>query len=195
MPLENHVIGVCALGNGVELPVKVVAAHVSAYLKLTPQILPRLAHPLYAFSEKRLQYDAGAVLRDLENKRFDNCRKVIAVLDVDLFIPIFTHVYGEARQNGKIALVSTFRLSEKTDGYSPQPAKTLERTAKVALHELGHLFNLEHCHDTRCLMHFSGNLADLDGTPLDYCRYCTTYFRDALRRSSGRTNNTDEHAL
>ena len=183
MPLGNHTIGVCALGDGVELPVKVVAAHVSGYLKLTPKILSPLAHPVHAFSENRLQYDAGAVLRDLENRRFDDCRKVIAVLNVDLFIPIFTHVYGEARQNGKIALVSTFRLSEKNDGSSPRPAEILERTAKVALHELGHLFNLEHCHDTRCLMHFSGNLAELDDTPLDYCRYCATYFRDTLRRS------------
>jgi archaemetzincin len=183
MPLRNHTIGVCALGNGVKLPVKVVAAHVSAYLKLTPKILPPLAHPAYAFSENRLQYDAGSILRALENNSFDNCMKVIAVLDVDLFIPIFTRVYGEARQNGKIALVSTFRLSEKNDGFSPGPAKILERTAKVALHELGHLFNLEHCPDTRCLMHYSGNLAELDDTPLDYCRYCATYFRDAFRRS------------
>lgn len=182
MPSENQTIGVCALGDGAELPVKVVAAHVSGYLKLTPKILSPLAHPVYAFSEKRLQYDAGAVLRHLENRRFDDCRKVIAVLNVDLFIPIFTHVYGEARQNGKIALVSTFRLSEKNDGASLRPAEILERTAKVALHELGHLFNLEHCHDARCLMHFSGNLAELDDTPLYYCRYCATYFRDAVHR-------------
>jgi archaemetzincin len=73
-------------------------------------------------------------------------------------------------------------LAEKKDGSSPPPG-ILERTAKVALHELGHLFNLEHCHDTRCLMHFSGNLTELDETPLYYCRYCATYFRDALRRS------------
>ena len=70
MPLRNQTIGVCALGNGVELPVKVVAAHVSGYLKLTPKILSPLAHPAYAFSENRLQYDAGTVLRDLENRRF-----------------------------------------------------------------------------------------------------------------------------
>jgi predicted Zn-dependent protease len=31
-------------------------------------------------------------------------------------------------------------------------------------------------------MHFSGNIAELDDTPLDYCRYCATYFRDAVHR-------------
>jgi len=181
MPSGNQTIGVCGVGNGVELPLKVVAAHVAGYLKLTAKILPPLPHPGHAFSENRLQYDAGAILRELENRNFGECRKIIAVLNLDLFIPIFTHVYGEARQNGKIALVSTFRLAEKKDGQPPPPL-LLERTAKVALHELGHLFDLEHCHDTRCLMHFSGNLAELDESPLYYCRYCATYFRDALRR-------------
>jgi len=107
---------------------------------------------------------------------FTACWKVIALVNVDLFIPIFTHVYGEARQNGKIALVSTFRLAQKKGGTSPPPDEILERTAKVALHELGHLFNLEHCQDSKCLMHFSGHLAELDETPLYYCRYCATIF-------------------
>jgi archaemetzincin len=173
---------VCAVGNGVELPVKVVAAHVAGYLKLTVKILPSLPHPGHAFSENRLQYDAGAILRELENRSFGDCRKVIAVLNLDLFIPIFTHVYGEARQNGKIALVSTFRLADETAGGPRPSAGTLERTAKVALHELGHLFDLEHCPDDRCLMRFSGNLAELDATPFTYCRYCSAYFRDALSR-------------
>jgi len=183
MARGNQTIGICAVGNGVDLSVKVVAAHISGYLNLTTRILPSLPHPEHAFSENRLQYDAGAILRDLENRRFTACWKVIALVNVDLFIPIFTHVYGEARQNGKIALVSTFRLAQKKGGTSPPPDEILERTAKVALHELGHLFNLEHCQDTKCLMHFSGHLAELDETPLYYCRYCATYFRDALRRS------------
>lgn len=183
MPSRNTTIGICAVGQGVELFVKVVAAHLSGYLNLDPKILSDLPHPAHAFSEKRLQYDAGAILRDLENTNFTDCRKVIAVLNIDLFIPIFTHVYGEARQNGKIALVSTYRLSQKKDGAAALPARTFERTAKVALHELGHLFNLEHCRDSKCLMHFSGNLTELDETPLFYCRYCATFFRDALHRS------------
>jgi archaemetzincin len=169
------------MGNGVALAVKVVAAHVSGYLKLAAKVLPSLPHPAHALSKSRLQYDAGVILRDMEKRRFA-CTKVVAVLGVDLFIPIFTHVYGEARQNGKIALVSTFRLADETAGGPRPSAGTLERTAKVALHELGHLFDLEHCPDDRCLMRFSGNLAELDATPFTYCRYCSAYFRDALSR-------------
>jgi archaemetzincin len=44
---------------------------------------------------------------------------------------------------------------------------------------LGHLFNLFHCEDNKCLMHFSGDLEDLDRTPLYFCRYCSAYYKDA----------------
>ena len=40
-------------------------------------------------------------------------------------------------------------------------ASLYDRAAKVALHELGHLFNLQHCDDSRCLMHFNVDIADL----------------------------------
>jgi archaemetzincin len=52
---------------------------------------------------------------------------------------------------------------------SPQ---VLERTAKVALHELGHLFSLVHCEDSHCVMHFSGQVDALDKIPPYFCKYC-----------------------
>jgi len=33
-------------------------------------------------------------------------------------------------------------------------------------------------------MHYSGGLADLDSIPIYFCRYCHTYFKDALAQSS-----------
>jgi len=107
---------------------------------------------------------------------------VIGILDVDLFVPIFSHVFGEAKQGGKYALVSLFRLKKNPDGSTIMSSNFYERAAKVALHELGHLYNLFHCEDKRCLMHFSGGLEDLDETPLYFCRYCTAFFKDALLR-------------
>jgi archaemetzincin len=103
--------------------------------------------------------------------------KVIAVLNVDIFMPIFTHVFGEAKQGGKCGLVSVFRLKMEQDCIYPAPSLVYERAAKVALHELGHLFNLLHCEDHRCLMHFSGDLCQLDKTPFYFCRYCTAFLQ------------------
>ena len=185
MSLSELRIGVVPIGGVPEIVPKSVGAHILGYFNLDADILPPLDQPEYAFDNKRFQYNAAIILKALESEPFQDYAKVIGLLDVDLFIPIFTHVFGEAKQGGKFALVSLHRLRKSPEGsILPEPI-LLERAAKVALHESGHLFDLLHCMDERCLMHFSGNLEDLDSAPLYFCRYCTTYLRDALHRSMG----------
>ncbi|MGB5984883.1 MAG: archaemetzincin family Zn-dependent metalloprotease [Desulfobacterales bacterium] len=174
-------IGVLPIGKVPPLVPKVAAAHISGYLNVPAQCLAPLPLPESAWDRRRLQYDAGRLLKALEPMAFEGCRKVIGMLAVDLFVPIFSHVFGEARQGGNLALVSTFRLRQDPQESEPSPL-TLARSAKVTLHELGHLFNLHHCQDPECLMHFSGSVADLDQPEIFFCRYCAQYFRDTLQR-------------
>ena len=173
-------IGVVPFGEVPEIASKTIAANILGYMHLDTEIALPMERPEYAFDKGRLQYNAGTILKVFESIPFHDYEKVVGVLDVDLFVPILTHVFGEARQGGKYALVSLFRLKRNWDGSSPPMNIFLERAAKVALHELGHLFNLSHCMDERCLMHFSGGLQDLDSAPLYFCRYCSIYLRDAL---------------
>jgi archaemetzincin len=182
MRSQKKPVGVVSLGDVPEIALKVIAAHITGYYKLPVQILPPLGHPDYAFDERRFQYDAGIILKAFESIQFKDHDKVIGVLNLDLFVPIFTYVFGEAKQGGKFALISLFRLGKNPDG-SPSPSSLIfERAAKVALHELGHLFNLLHCQEKKCLMNFSGGVEDLDNTPIYLCRYCSTYFKDRLVR-------------
>jgi len=180
MNSTEKLIGVVPIGDIPEMVPRTVAAHMLGYMGLNADILPPLEEPAYAHDEKRFQYNAMLILKALEHERFSDYAKVIGVLDVDIFVPLFTHVFGEARQGGRSALVSLYRLRKDPEGSIPPPALVLERTAKVALHEIGHLFNLVHCADEKCLMHFSGVLLDLDRIPLYFCRYCSAYFRDVL---------------
>lgn len=182
MDSEKQTIGIMPFGEIPEIVPKIIAGNIIAYLNLLAEIIPRAENPDYALNGKRLQYDAGTILMNLESSCLNNYEKVIGILDVDLFVPIFSHVFGEAKQEGKYALVSLFRLKKNPDGSVPPSTLFYERAAKVALHELGHLYNLFHCEDKRCLMHFSGGLEDLDETPLYFCRYCTAFFKDALLR-------------
>ena len=175
-------VGVVALGKIPEIIPKSMAAHISGYLNLHTNVLPALEHPAYAFDKERLQYNAGIILKSLEQERFSDYEKIIAVVAVDLFVPIFTHVFGEARQGGKCGLVSVYRLNDPQDDSAPPPPLLLERAAKVTLHETGHLLNLVHCTDSKCLMHFSGKLADLDRMPFYFCRYCLAYLRDFTQK-------------
>jgi len=182
MRSQKKPVGVVPLGEVSKIALKVIAAHISGYYKLSVQILPPLGHPDYAFHERRFQYDAGIILKAFESIKFEDYEKVIGVLNLDLFVPIFTYVFGEAKQGGKFALVSLFRLDKNPDGHPSPSSLIFERAAKVALHELGHLFNLFHCREKNCLMHFSGGIQDLDETPMYLCRYCSTYLKDRLLR-------------
>ena len=184
MTLKKRPIGLLPVGEIPEIASKALAAHILGYLRLDSDILPPLVHPAYAYDEKRLQYDAGIILKGMKSEPFQNYTKIVCILDVDIFVPIFSYVFGEAQQKGKFALVSLYRLKKNSDGSTPPLSLLLERAGKVALHELCHLYDLHHCMDRRCLMHFSGELEDLDKTPLYLCRYCTLYFRDALEKAT-----------
>ena len=182
MSTDKRLIGVVPFGEVPEIALKVIAAHISNLVNLPSQILPPLEHPEYAIDTRRYQYDAGIIIEALEAMPFKDYEKVVCVLDLDLFIPIFTHVFGEAKQGGKFALVSLFRLGKNPEGSSPPASLLYERAVKVALHELGHLFELLHCEHKRCLMHFSGSIEELDKQAPYLCRYCSIYLQDKLHR-------------
>jgi len=174
-------IGVIPFGDIPAVVPHVIAAHISAYLHLEAVLLETKAEPKYALDRQRLQYNVGTILQHLELNLPAPAPKVIGVLNDDLFVPVFAHVYGQARQGGRAAILSLYRLREDDCNPAEPSALVLERAAKIALHEICHLYNLTHCQDRRCLMHFSGNLLDLDQLPFEFCRYCWQYFREATQ--------------
>ena len=181
MRKDRQRIGVVPIGDLPDIAPKVIAAHISGYLDLQAILLEPMKTPTYALDRQRFQYNVGHILQRLESRLFTSVDKVIGILDVDLFVPVFTHVFGEARQGGRVALISIFRLREKPMDIINDSAIALERAAKVALHELCHLYDLTHCESRQCLMHFSGSLSDLDQIPLSFCRYCSQYIREATK--------------
>jgi archaemetzincin len=180
MKKDRQRIGVIPIGDIPDIVPKVIAAHISGYLELQTTLLESMKNPSYALDRQRLQYDVGPILQHLESRLFTSVDKVVGILDVDLFVPVFTHVFGEARQGGRVALISIFRLRENSMDTINNSAITLERVAKVALHELCHLYDLTHCESSQCLMYFSGSLSDLDQSSFNLCRYCKQFFEDAV---------------
>ena len=182
MSFKNPRIGVVSIGRVPGIVSNSIAAHIIGYLELEADVLSSLPHPTYALDRKRHQYNAATIIKNLESKSFHNYSKILGVVDVDLFIPIFTHTFGEAQQGGRLALASLHRLKVNADESTSTTSFMLERIAKVALHEIGHLFNLFHCSDERCLMHFSGDLKELDNTPIYFCRYCSSRFKNIFHQ-------------
>jgi len=105
--------------------------------------------------------------------------KVLAITNVDLFIPILTHVYGEAQLGGKACILSTHRFSE---GLAPGAKVFRDRILKEAIHELGHTFRLRHCRDASCVMHYCRGIREVDRKSNQFCRYCTVILNDEMKR-------------
>lgn len=148
---------------------------------LTSQTAPLLDEIGFAYDAERKQHHSTAILERLTGKAQPEILKVLALTREDLFIPILTHVYGEAQLGGTSCIVSTHRLGE---GISMANTRELYlgRVAKEAAHELGHTFDLRHCQDARCIMHYCRSIGDVDHKSSDLCRYCRVLLGDHFKK-------------
>jgi len=129
----------------------------------------------------RKQYHSTPILETLAIISPTEAIKVLAITKVDLFIPILTHVYGEAQLGGKACILSTYRFTEGL--FLAVGTESFRyRIVKEAIHELGHTFNLRHCPDAVCVMHYCRSLKDVDRKSDQFCRYCAVLLEDEMKR-------------
>ncbi|HXG93242.1 MAG TPA: hypothetical protein VNN73_12900 [Blastocatellia bacterium] len=113
-----------------------------------------------------------------------NGTKTLGVADVDLFIPIFTFVFGEAQLAGRAALISVHRLRQQFYGLPEDERLFYERCEKEAVHELGNVFGLAHCKRFDCVMRFSNSIEMVDIKTNSFCATCAGLLLKTLRRAS-----------
>jgi archaemetzincin len=142
--------------------------------------VPLLQDVAFAYDPSRDQYHSTVILEALVQKSDSSAfGKIIALTDVDLFIPILTFVYGEAQLGGSACIVSTHRLSGDLSIIASRP-EYIQRIVKEAIHELGHTFSLRHCKDPNCIMHYCRTIKDVDRKSEELCRYCKILLSDEL---------------
>ncbi len=120
----------------------------------------------------REQGDGEALLRTLETQDTAPGTLLLAVTDQDLALPIFTFVFGLAREGGRVALVSLVRLDPAFYGLPAATGLIPRRLLAEALHEMGHLAGLHHCQQPDCLMRFAGNVEAVDVRGDHFCADC-----------------------
>jgi len=122
------------------------------------------------YNSERKQYSSSKLLSYLGKSDVDE--RVVGIADVDLYVPRLNFVFGEADIVAGTAIVSLFRLRQEYYGLASDDTLFLERATKEIVHELGHTFGLGHCHNTKCVMHFSNSLADTDLKEAHFCNMC-----------------------
>jgi len=105
-----------------------------------------------AFDPGRRQYNAISTLQLLlaGSPGPDTFR--LGITSADLFLPVFTHVFGTAQLGGTVATASLFRLRPEFSGDPADPVLLRRRVLIESIHELGHLLGLLHCPVSWCAM-------------------------------------------
>jgi len=146
--------------------------HIFKTFKIQTRIRYQQFNIASVYDEIRNQYNSSGLLLQLINDIPTETIKVLGITEFDLFIPIFTFLFGEAQLNGVGALVSTHRLHNKFYGLSENEELLKNRLLKESIHELGHTFGLIHCFNLRCVMNTSTYVEEIDQKSASFCRYC-----------------------
>jgi archaemetzincin len=136
---------------------------------------PRLA--------ERDQVDADALLAALEARPSTGAVVLVGLTALDIALPIFTFVFGRARQGARAVLVSLARLDPAFYGLPADPELLARRATDEILHELGHAAQLAHCPDASCLMSFAGSVERVDVRGGSFCARCLRHVPRWLRTS------------
>jgi len=119
-----------------------------------------------AYDRNRMQYNASILLNSItatwrakattETKTASSF--YLWIVSEDIFVRGMNFVFGVAKP-GKGAVLSTCRLD------------SLNMIKKEAIHEMGHVFGLQHC-SNKCVMQFSNSVYEAKKKPAELCDKC-----------------------
>lgn len=142
------------------------------YLPVTCDILPVELDPTPSYHLERQQFHSSELLHRMQPLLQPTHWRLLAVADIDLYIPILKYVFGEAQLGGPGAIVSAFRLRQEFYGLDRDAALLSERLLKECIHEIGHTLDLRHCEDYRCAMASSHAVECIDLRGSSLCHTC-----------------------
>lgn len=153
--------------------VKETAEFLAVFYSAPTKVLDPISSDLIPASARRThggseQFNAKFVLNEvLTPRRPEDALAVLAITATDLYPDEkWNFVFGLASLSERIGVWSLSRYGD------PNSEEFRRRLFKVALHETGHMFGIEHCIAYDCLMNSSQSRLALDLSPLWCCPEC-----------------------
>jgi archaemetzincin len=132
----------------------------------------KISIPPDSYNALREQYYATAVLKKMTVYKQRNMEILLGIIDADLYASKLNYVFGEADPFAGVAIISLWRLRQEFYGLPRDKDLLKERAAKEAIHELGHVYGLDHCSHPECIMYFSNSISDTDKKGPGFCDIC-----------------------
>lgn len=162
-----------ALDSGSQQLVSETAELLAVCFSAPTKVLDPISDDLIPKSARRIhggveQFNATYVLDEvLEPRRPKDALAVLAITATDLFPgEDWNFVFGLASLSERIGVWSLHRYGD------PGSEEFRRRLFKVAAHETGHMFGIEHCIAYECLMNASKSRLAVDLAPMWCCPEC-----------------------
>lgn len=160
-----------------EVLVKFVKRGIRKNLNIFVKIGNPLKIPKGSYSAERKQFSSCKIL----NHVLDNDvvkTPAILVIDKDLYARSLNFVFGQADPVRKICIFSITRLKSSYYNLTRDEELLKKRSLKEAIHEIGHIYGLNHCKNPKCVMHFSNSLPHTDKKSCHFCTYHEKQFNN-----------------
>lgn len=141
-----------------------------------PYPIPRLAFDidLGKYRVEGFFLKAFDIKTEVERIHKISIDKILILTDVDLCNPPHMNGFGYADVDHLFAIISLYRLHK---GASKQILR--ERLVKEALHEMGHVYGLDHCSKSSCPMSIATSLTEIDAKSIEFCPRCAGMLSDS----------------
>jgi archaemetzincin len=146
-----------------------LAAHFQLPVKRLPALSAKVAGKSERMNDYGPQWLTHDVLEALKKVKPDDAAAVMAITTVDLYPdPEWNFVFGEASYEERVGVMSLARTGE----IELEGLKVLERSYATAMHEVGHMFQLQHCVAWECPMNGCNHQEEADSRPMEPCPHC-----------------------
>ncbi len=154
----------------------------TSFHETTVVLMNYFSIPEGAFDKARQQYRSDLILSAIRDYAVHQkgCDRILAVADVDLYVPQMDFVFGQADSPGMAALISLSRLKPELYGKPSNIEVVVDRATKEAVHEIGHTLGLAHCSNPFCVMYFSSSIFDTDRKQSLFCNTCYVKIENSL---------------
>jgi archaemetzincin len=145
--------------------------YVAIYFDVDVEILGP-AKRLLEWRVDRADQDNANFITDVLAARVPpNSLALVGLTAADIFAGDARFVFGYGLLGERAAVISAHR-------FLGDPPRLLERTLKLASHEIGHSLGLKHCVFYECVMNGANALTDMDRVPLHVCPICCAKLED-----------------
>lgn len=161
-------------------PLEVMAELAELYFGLPVTILPAVMVGDVEARGRANEYTGAAqllapeVMTWLQRRLPSDAYAIIALTDVDLYPEDdWNFVFGMGAFKERVGVYSFARYHPRFYGERVEPEAArhlvLQRSLRVLVHELGHMFGMHHCAHYECVMNGSNSLAESDTQPMHLC--------------------------